>query len=51
MYLLDTCTFLWYLEGDKQLSARVKEIITTEENLCLSHVSLWKIAIKKTIKN
>lgn len=50
MYLLDTCTFLWCLEGDERLSDRAKNIITTKENLYLSHVSLWEIAIKKTIK-
>ena len=50
MYLLDTCTFIWYLEDSSRLSAKAREIIENEVPLFLSFVTLWEIAIKKTIK-
>jgi len=33
-YLLDTHTFIWFMNGDKSLSAKVKKIITEESNIC-----------------
>lgn len=51
MYLLDTCAFIYYLNGDyAKLSVKVRDIIESDEKVCLSLVSLWEIAIKKTIK-
>ena len=50
MYLLDTCTFIWYLEDSACLSAKACEIIENEVPLFLSLVTLWEIAIKNTIK-
>ncbi len=50
MYLLDTCAFLYYLDGNQQLSDSAKKIIDSDDNVFLSQVSLWEIAIKKTIK-
>jgi PIN domain nuclease of toxin-antitoxin system len=45
--LLDTHTFLWYLEDSKQLSSKAAEIIEDPSNtLRLSIASLWEIAIK-----
>ncbi|MEG4149107.1 type II toxin-antitoxin system VapC family toxin [Microcoleus sp. Pol12B5] len=45
--LLDTHTFLWYLEDSKQLSSQAAEIIEDRSNtLCLSIASLWEISIK-----
>ena len=45
--LLDTHTFLWYLEDSKQLSSKAAEIIEDRSNsLCLSIASLWEISIK-----
>jgi len=45
--LLDTHTFLWYLEDSKQLSSKAAEIIQDPSNtLCLSIASLWEISIK-----
>ncbi|MBQ9359515.1 MAG: type II toxin-antitoxin system VapC family toxin [Lachnospiraceae bacterium] len=49
MYLLDTCTFIWYLEDSPQLSHKAREIIRDERQLFLSLTTLWEIAIKKTI--
>ena len=50
MYLLDTCAFIWYLEGSSRLSEMARAIIDTEGDVYLSLTSLWEIAIKKTIK-
>jgi PIN domain nuclease of toxin-antitoxin system len=48
--LLDTCTFLWIITGDKKLSARAREIfITPENNIYLSSISAWEIAIKHAL--
>jgi PIN domain nuclease of toxin-antitoxin system len=45
--LLDTHTFLWYLEDSKQLSSKAAEIIENPSNtLCFSIASLWEISIK-----
>ena len=46
-YLLDTHTFIWFLNGDKALSARSRKAIenAVESNL-ISIASLWEIAIK-----
>ena len=48
MYLLDTCVFIYYLEGSQKLSEKVKMIFENNNYLFLSQVSLWEIAIKKT---
>ena len=50
MFLLDTCAFIWYLEDSPRLSGRARDILYHEKNVYLSLVSLWEIAIKKTIK-
>ncbi|HYI15568.1 MAG TPA: type II toxin-antitoxin system VapC family toxin [Thermomicrobiales bacterium] len=45
--LIDTHTFLWFINGDRQLSRRAREIIEDLENeRTISIVSLWEIAIK-----
>ncbi|HJZ47151.1 MAG TPA: type II toxin-antitoxin system VapC family toxin [Roseiflexaceae bacterium] len=45
--LLDTHTFLWWINNDQRLSERVREIIGDGENtLFLSAASGWEIAIK-----
>ena len=45
--LLDTHTFIWYINGDKKLSAKVKKNITNIKNTCfISIASIWEIAIK-----
>jgi PIN domain nuclease of toxin-antitoxin system len=49
-YLLDTHTFLWFLEGDNQLSNKVKNEITDIKNTYfISIASLWEIAIKSSL--
>lgn len=45
--LLDTHAMLWFINGDKHLSANVREIIEDTQNQCfVSIASLWEITIK-----
>ena len=51
-YLLDTCSFLWMCQDPNELSSISREIIETPENqLLLSPVSTWEIALKLNSKN
>jgi PIN domain nuclease of toxin-antitoxin system len=48
--LLDTHAFIWLVEGDVRLSAYARSLIENAENdLLLSKVSLWEMAIKYSI--
>jgi len=50
MYLLDTHTLLWFLEGDEQLSKPAKDILKNSQNtIVVSIASLWEIGIKTSI--
>ena len=49
MYLLDTCAFLWALDDSADLSVKARSIIQDGKDVFLSQVSLWEIAIKKSI--
>lgn len=49
IYLLDTNALLFSLADVKSLSDKARNIIETEENLCVSIASLWEIAIKQSI--
>ncbi len=50
-YLLDTHTFIWVIEDKLRLSATAKTIIeNTDNELFVSIVSLWEIAIKVSMK-
>jgi PIN domain nuclease of toxin-antitoxin system len=46
--LLDTHTFLWFVMGNPNISAKVRSLIEDDDNF-LSIVSLWEIAIKYSI--
>ena len=49
-FLLDTHTFLWFVEGSDQLPATIKNKISDINKSCfISIASLWEIAIKKQI--
>lgn len=49
-YLLDTHTFLWFINGDEALSAYAKELIENADNVIfLSIASLWEMAIKVSL--
>lgn len=49
MLLLDTCAFIWFLEDSPKLSREAKAAIEDGEMVYLSIVSLWEIAIKKSL--
>ncbi len=46
-FLLDTNALLWFLDNDKKLSHRARQLIenSSHESFC-SIASLWEIAIK-----
>ncbi|UFP93036.1 type II toxin-antitoxin system VapC family toxin [Gloeobacter morelensis] len=49
-YLLDTCAFLWVVNGDSQLPEKCKTIFEDGDNdFYLSIVSIWEISIKTSI--
>lgn len=46
-YLLDTHAFLWFLNGDNQLSSKAKKCIEdTSQTNFISIASIWEISIK-----
>lgn len=46
-FLLDTHSFLWFIEGQARLSRKTRDLIENPENQpYLSAASLWEIAIK-----
>ncbi len=48
--LLDTCTFLWLVEGSRELSETARDAITDAENdVLLSPASGWEIVIKHAL--
>ena len=47
--LLDTNTLLWLMEGNPRLSRHVRSLIENAEEVYVSSVSLWEIAIKSRI--
>lgn len=44
--LLDTHTFLWFIDDSPLLSAKGKTLLEADNELLLSIGSLWEIAIK-----
>ncbi len=45
--LLDTHTFIWYIEGNSKLTQKAREAIEmSADKVSLSIISLWEIAIK-----
>jgi PIN domain nuclease of toxin-antitoxin system len=49
-FLLDTHTFLWWIQGNPSLSDRAQEILSDDSNqLYLSVASLWEVTIKLNI--
>jgi PIN domain nuclease of toxin-antitoxin system len=46
-YLLDTHTFIWFIEGSDELSKKAINLVVDENNeIYLSMASLWEISIK-----
>ena len=48
-YLIDTHTFLWFIEDSPQLSVDAKSLLESDADMLLSVASLWEIAIKVSI--
>jgi PIN domain nuclease of toxin-antitoxin system len=49
-YLLDTHVILWWFTTPKKISAKARKIITDKENnIFISSVSFWEMAIKKSL--
>ena len=49
-YLLDTHTFIWWIQDNLNLSYKSKEVISNPNNLIfVSSVNTWKITIKKSL--
>ena len=49
-YLLDTHTFLWFINDDVSLSSAAKALIEDSENtIYLSVASIWEMAIKVSL--
>jgi PIN domain nuclease of toxin-antitoxin system len=48
--LLDTHAFIWFLNGDSQLPASVKNLIADTSNRCFVSIgSIWEVAIKSSL--
>ena len=47
--LLDTHTFLWFIDDSPQLSVHAKSLLESDNDLLLSVASLWEIAIKYSL--
>lgn len=47
--LLDTHTFLWFIDDNPKLSAAAKKLLESNVDLMISTASLWEIAIKVSI--
>ena len=48
--LLDTHTFLWWVEGAPKLSRKAREMLADPDNECLvSLASAWELAIKTNL--
>lgn len=50
MYLLDTCAFIWTIQGDSKLSQKIIEILASDMPVYVSKATFWEIAVKKTTK-
>lgn len=48
--LLDTHTFLWFVNDSPELSTDAAELLESNVDLLLSTASLWEIAIKVNLK-
>lgn len=45
-YLLDTHSFLWFVNNDSQLSHSACHVIQTSKTVYISMASIWEIGIK-----
>jgi len=47
--LLDTHTFLWFIEDSPHLSTKAKRLLESDVDLVISIGSIWEIAVKISI--
>ncbi|WP_416666666.1 type II toxin-antitoxin system VapC family toxin [Egbenema bharatensis] len=47
--LLDTHTFLWFINNSPELSSSAADLLESDVDLLLSTASLWEIAIKVSL--
>ena len=47
--LLDTHTFLWFIEDNPRMSQHIRTLLSEKDEVFLSSASLWEIAIKLSI--
>ncbi len=47
--LLDTHTFLWFINDSPELSSSAADLLESDVDLLLSMASLWEIAIKVSL--
>ena len=48
--LLDTHTFIWFINGDERLSTKAKkEILKSSNSKFISMASIWEMAIKTSL--
>lgn len=48
-FLLDTHSFLWFVEGSSLLSVKARETIEANEGNQISIASIWEISIKASL--
>ena len=49
-YLLDTHVFIWWMQDNDQLSAKVKKLISDPQNeIFVSSASIWEMSIKSRL--
>jgi PIN domain nuclease of toxin-antitoxin system len=49
-YVVDTQSFIWFVEDDKRLSPKIKQLMENDDaGLLISIASLWEITIKTSL--
>jgi PIN domain nuclease of toxin-antitoxin system len=48
--VLDTHVLLWFLEDDPKLPPQIKQMIEVSNDVFVSIIALWKVAIKLSIR-
>jgi PIN domain nuclease of toxin-antitoxin system len=48
-FLIDTHTFLWFIQDSSKLSSDALDVLESDSDLLISVASLWEIAIKVSI--
>lgn len=46
-YLLNTCSFIWFITEDSKLPQELRKLINSNDNVYVSYTTFWEIAIKQ----